>query len=158
MDETVQFILNGKTTKVTTESDRKLLWVLRTDLEHTGPKYGCGEGICGACTVLVEGEAIRSCQTTLKEIAGKRVTTIEGLEVDGKLHPIQKAFMEHDAFQCGYCTSGMIMTAHAFLKDNPQPSYADIISGMDNNLCRCGAHKRIVEAVQSAAKEMKGGI
>ncbi len=158
MEETVQFTLNGKATKVTTDSDRKLLWVLRTDLDHTGPKYGCGEGICGACTVLVDGEATRSCQTTLKDVAGKRVTTIEGLEVDGKLHPIQKAFMEHDAFQCGYCTSGMILTAYSFLKDNPHPSHADIISGMDNNLCRCGAHKRIVEAVQTAAKEMKGGI
>ncbi len=158
MEESVQFTLNGKTTNVTTNSDRKLLWVLRTDLEHTGPKYGCGEGICGACTVLVNGEATRSCQTTLKEVAGKQVTTIEGLEVDGRLHPVQKAFMEHDAFQCGYCTSGMILTAYAFLKSNPRPVEADIISGMDNNLCRCGAHKRIVEAVQSAAKELKGGI
>jgi nicotinate dehydrogenase subunit A len=158
MEETVQFTLNGKMTKVTTDSDRKLLWVLRTDLEHTGPKYGCGEGICGACTVLVDGEATRSCQTTLKDVTGKHVMTIEGLEVDGKLHPIQKAFMEHDAFQCGYCTSGMILTAYSFLKDNPKPSYADVIAGMDNNLCRCGAHKRIVEAVQTAAKEMKGGI
>jgi len=158
MEETVQFKLNGKQTKVSVDIDRKLLWVLRTDLEQTGTKYGCGEGICGACTVLVNGEALRSCQMTVKDIVGKEVTTIEGLVVDGKLHPLQKAFMDHDAFQCGYCTSGMIMNAYSFLKDHPQPSYADIIAGMDDNLCRCGAHKRIVEAVQSAAKEMKGGI
>lgn len=158
MEETVQFTLNGKSTKAATDSDRKLLWVLRTDLELTGTKYGCGEGICGACTVLVNGEAMRSCQMTLKDIAGKEVTTIEGIAVDNKLHPVQKAFMDHDAFQCGYCTSGMILNAYSFLKGHPQPSYEEIISGMDDNLCRCGAHKRIVEAVQSAAKEMKGGI
>ncbi len=158
MEETVQFKLNGKQTSLTVDSDRKLLWVLRTDLEHTGTKYGCGEGICGACTVLVNGQALRSCQMTMKDIAGKEVTTIEGLSLDGKLHPVQKAFMEHDAFQCGYCTSGMIMNAYAFLKDHPQPTAQDIVAGMDDNLCRCGAHKRIIEAVQTAAKEMKGGI
>ncbi len=158
MEETVQFKLNGKQTSLTVDSDRKLLWVLRTDLEHTGTKYGCGEGICGACTVLVNGQAMRSCQMTMKDIAGKEVTTIEGLSLDGKLHPVQKAFMEHDAFQCGYCTSGMIMNAYAFLKDHPQPTAQDIVAGMDDNLCRCGAHKRIIEAVQTAAKEMKGGI
>ncbi len=158
MEETVQFKLNGKPTTLTVDSDRKLLWVLRTDLDLTGTKYGCGEGICGACTVLVGGQAMRSCQLTVKDIAGKEVMTIEGLALDGKLHPVQKAFMEHDAFQCGYCTSGMILTAASFLKDHPQPSQSDIITGMDDNLCRCGAHKRIVEAVQSAAKELKGGI
>jgi aerobic-type carbon monoxide dehydrogenase small subunit (CoxS/CutS family) len=158
MEETIQFRLNGTATKLTVDSDRKLLWVLRTDLEHTGTKYGCGEGFCGACTVLVDGVAIRSCQTTVKDIQGKEVTTIEGLEVNGKLHPLQKAFMDHDAFQCGYCTSGMIMTAYSFLKTNPHPSTSDIVSGLDDNLCRCGAHKRILEAVGTAAKEMKGGI
>jgi aerobic-type carbon monoxide dehydrogenase small subunit (CoxS/CutS family) len=158
MEETVQFKLNGKATKLTVDSDRKLLWVLRTDLEHTGTKYGCGEGFCGACTVLVDGAAVRSCQTTVKDVAGKAVVTIEGLELDDKLHPVQKAFMDHDAFQCGYCTSGMILTAYSFLKNNPHPSVSDIITGMDDNLCRCGAHKRIIEAVQTAAKEMKGGI
>lgn len=158
MEETVQFRLNGKQTKLTVDTDRTLLWVLRTDLEQTGTKYGCGEGICGACTVLVNGEAMRSCQMTVKDIVGKDVMTIEGLMVDGKLNPVQRAFMDHDAFQCGYCTSGMILTAYSLLKNNPHPSYSDIISGMDDNLCRCGAHKRIVEAVQSAAKEMKGGM
>ena len=158
MEKTVQFILNGKQTKLTVNTDRTLLWVLRTDLEITGTKYGCGEGICGACTVLVNGDAVRSCQLTVSDIVGKEVTTIEGLAVNGKLHPLQKAFMDYDAFQCGYCTSGMILNAYSFLKDHPHPSYADIIAGMDDNLCRCGAHKRIVEAVQTAAREMKGGI
>ncbi len=158
MEDTIRFKLNGKPASVSTDRDRKLLWVLRTDLEHTGTKYGCGEGICGACTVLVDGRAMRSCQLSVSDIAGKDVTTIEGLAVDGKLHPLQKAFMEHDAFQCGYCTSGMILTAYSFLKDHPSPSASDIVTGMDDNLCRCGAHKRIIEAVQTAAKEMKGGI
>jgi nicotinate dehydrogenase subunit A len=158
MEETVQFKLNGKPTELTVDTDRRLLWVLRTDLELTGTKYGCGEGFCGACTVLVDGEATRSCQTTVKDIQGKEVNTIEGLALDGTLHPLQKAFMDHDAFQCGYCTSGMILTAYSFLKDNPHPSHADIIAGMDDNLCRCGAHKRIVEAIETAAKEKKGGM
>ena len=158
MEQTVRFTLNGKPTSVTTDSDRLLLWVLRTDLQLTGTKYGCGEGICGACTILVDGEATRSCQLAVKDITGKHVTTIEGLAADGALHPIQKAFMDHDAFQCGYCTSGMIMTAYSFLQGTPHPTHDDIIAGMDNNLCRCGAHKRIVEAVGAAAKEIKGGI
>ena len=158
MEETAQFKLNGKETRLTVDTDRKLLWVLRTDLEQTGTKYGCGEGICGACTVLVNGEAMRSCQLSVKDIQGKEVTTIEGLAAGANLHPLQKAFMDHDAFQCGYCTSGMLMNAYSFLKNHPQPSTSDIIAGMDDNLCRCGAHKRIVEAIQSAAREMKGGI
>ena len=157
MEETVQFKLNGKQTKLSVDTDRTLLWVLRTDLEQTGTKYGCGEGICGACTILLNGQAMRSCQMTVKDIVGKEVTTIEGFG-DGQLHPIQKAFMDHDAFQCGYCTSGMILTAYSLLKNNPHPSASDIITGMDDNLCRCGAHQRIVEAVQTAAKEMKGGM
>ena len=158
MEETVQIKLNGKPTTLSVDTERTLLWVLRTDLEQTGTKYGCGEGICGACTVLVNGEAMRSCQMSVKDVVGKELTTIEGLAVEGKLHPIQKAFMDHDAFQCGYCTSGMIVTAYSFLKNNPHPSTSDIVKGLDDNLCRCGAHKRIVEAVQSAAKEMKGGM
>ncbi len=158
MEDTVRFTLNGRQTQLTVDTDRKLLWVLRTDLEHTGTKYGCGEGICGACTVLVNGEAVRSCQTTVKEVAGKDITTIEGLAVEGKLHPVQQAFVDHDAFQCGYCTSGMILTAYSFLKNHPHPSASDLISGMDDNLCRCGAHKRIVEAIQTAANEKKGGM
>lgn len=158
MEETIQFTLNGKPTSLTVDTDRMLLWVLRTDLELTGTKYGCGESICGACTVLVDSEAVRSCQLPVKDIRGKSVVTIEGLARDGHLHPVQKAFMQHDALQCGYCTPGMIMTAAAFLRKNPRASASDIIEGMDNNLCRCGAHNRIVLALQTAAKEMGGGL
>jgi aerobic-type carbon monoxide dehydrogenase small subunit (CoxS/CutS family) len=158
MEENVQFKLNGKPVMLTVDSDRMLLWVIRTDLELTGTKYGCGEGICGACTVLVDGEAMRSCQTSVKDIKGKEVLTIEGLAKNGKLHPLQKAFMENDALQCGYCTPGMILNAVALLRKNPHPSYAEIINGMDDNLCRCGAHNRIVRAVQEVAKETRGGI
>lgn len=157
MEEVVQFTLNGKPVKLTVDSDRKLLWVLRTDLGLTGPKYGCGEGICGACTVLVDDKAVRSCVIPVSQVQGKRVTTIEGLARNGELHPLQKAFMEHDALQCGYCTPGMILTAYSFLRKNPQPTYADIVKAMEHNLCRCGAHKRIIEAIQAAAKEMAGG-
>ena len=158
MVENIQFKLNGKPIKITVDSDRTLLWVLRTDLELTGTKYGCGEGICGACTVLVNNEAVRSCQTSVKEIKNKEVVTIEGLAKDGKLHPIQKAFAEHDALQCGYCTPGMILTAASFLKKNPKPTKKEIIDGMNDNLCRCGAHNLIVQAVQSAAKKIDGGF
>jgi len=157
MEEAVQFKLNGKPTKLTVDNERKLLWVLRTDLGLTGTKYGCGENFCGACTVLVNNEAIRSCQTTVKDVEGKEVVTIEGLAKNGTLHPLQKAFMEHDAFQCGYCTSGMIMNAYAFLHKNLRPSVPQIVNEMDDNLCRCGAHNRIIQAIQAAAKEMERG-
>lgn len=157
MEETVQFKLNGKPVQLTVDSNRMLLWVLRTDLGVTGTKYGCGEGYCAACTVVVNNEAVRSCQTAVKDVKGKEVLTIEGLAKNGKLHPLQKAFMEHDALQCGYCTPGMIMNAHAFLRRNPRPSRSQIIEGMEDNLCRCGAHNRIVQAIQTAGKEMKGG-
>jgi aerobic-type carbon monoxide dehydrogenase small subunit (CoxS/CutS family) len=158
MEETVQFTLNGKPTSLKVDPDRKLLWVLRTDLGLNGTKYGCGESICGACTVLVNHEAVRSCQTTMKDVRGKEVLTIEGLAKNGELHPLQQAFMEHDALQCGYCTPGMILTAYAFLRKNPQPTPAQIASGMEDNLCRCGAHTRIVQAIQTAAQSMAGGI
>jgi aerobic-type carbon monoxide dehydrogenase small subunit (CoxS/CutS family) len=157
MIEQIQFKLNGKPIKLTVESDRKLLWVLRTDLGLTGTKYGCGESFCGACTVLVNQEAVRSCQTAVKEIQGKEVVTIEGLATKNKLHPLQKAFTAHDAMQCGYCTPGMILNAYSFLRKNPNPSEKEIIENMNDNLCRCGAHDRIIKAIQSAAKEMKGG-
>ncbi|MDR3609429.1 MAG: (2Fe-2S)-binding protein [Ignavibacteriaceae bacterium] len=157
MTEQIQFKLNGKPIKLTVDSDRKLLWVLRTDLGLTGTKYGCGESFCGACTVLVNQEAVRSCQTSVKEIQGKEVVTIEGLAKSNKLHPLQRAFTEHDAMQCGYCTPGMIMNAYSFLKKNPDPTDKEIIENMNDNLCRCGAHNRIIKAIQSAAKEMKGG-
>jgi aerobic-type carbon monoxide dehydrogenase small subunit (CoxS/CutS family) len=158
MQETIQFTLNGKPTTVTVDSDRLLLWVLRIDLGLTGTKYGCGENLCGACTVLLCNEAGRSCQTTVKEVQGKEIVTIEGLAKNDTLHPLQKAFMEHDALQCGYCTPGMIMNAYAFLQKNPRPSSSDIIQGMEDNLCRCGAHNRIVQAIQAAAKDMRGGF
>jgi len=158
MEENVQFKLNGKPTALIVDSDRALLWVLRTDLELTGTKYGCGESFCGACTVLVNNEAVRSCQTAVRDVRGKEVVTIEGLAKAGTLHPLQKAFMQHDALQCGYCTPGMIMNAYAFLRKNPRPSLPDIIQGMDDNLCRCGAHNRIVQAIHVAAKEMGGGL
>jgi aerobic-type carbon monoxide dehydrogenase small subunit (CoxS/CutS family) len=156
MKKTIQFKLNGKPTKVTVDSDRMLLWVLRADLELTGTKYGCGEGYCGACTVLIDNEPIRSCQTPVEDVEDKEVVTIEGLSDNGDLHPLQKAFMEHDALQCGFCTPGMILSAYGMLRENPQPSYSEIVRAMDDNLCRCGAYKRIVQAIQAASKEMKG--
>jgi aerobic-type carbon monoxide dehydrogenase small subunit (CoxS/CutS family) len=157
MEETLRFKLNGKPATVKVDGDRLLLWVLRTDFGLTGTKYGCGESFCGACTVIVNGEAVRSCQTPVKEVRDKDVVTIEGLSGDGGLHPVQKAFMEHDALQCGYCTPGMIMNAYALLRRNPTPSAAEIVEGMDDDLCRCGAHTRIIRAVQAAAREMQGG-
>jgi len=134
-----------------------LLWVLRTDLGVTGPKYGCGEGLCGACTILLDNKAVRSCITPVKTVGGKEVITIEGLSRNGALHPLQQAFMEYDALQCGFCTPGMILTAYSVLQKNPQPSEPEIIAAMDHNLCRCGAHNRIVQAIQAAANTMKGG-
>lgn len=158
MEETIRFRLNGKAVSLSADGDRKLLWVLRTDLGLTGAKYGCGEGLCGSCTMLVNDEAVRSCQTTLKEVRGKEVVTIEGLARNNILHPLQKAFMEHDALQCGYCTPGMVLQAYALLKKNPRCSPAQIIEGMEGNLCRCGSHPRIVRAVQAAATEQRGGV
>ena len=156
MQEVVRFTLNGKPTTLTVDSDRMLLWVLRTNLGLTGAKYGCGAGLCGACTVLVDEKAVRSCALPVKQVQGKDVTTIEGLAQNGKLHPLQKAFIKHGAFQCGYCTSGMILSAYSLLNEKSRPTEAEIIEGMNDNLCRCGAHNRIVQAIQSAAREMKG--
>jgi len=157
MFETIRFKLNRKPTVMTVDGERKLLWVLRSDLGLTGAKHGCGEGICGACTVLVNNKATRSCQVPVKEVKGKEVITIEGLVRDGKLHPLQKAFMDHDALQCGFCTTGMIMNAYGLLLEKDQPTETEIIQRLNDNLCRCGAHLRIVQAIQSAASEMKGG-
>jgi aerobic-type carbon monoxide dehydrogenase small subunit (CoxS/CutS family) len=157
MSEKISFKLNGRPVSLEVDGDRKLLWVLRTDLGLTGTKYGCGEGICGSCTVLVNNEATPSCQVSVKDVAGSDVTTIEGLEKDGSLHPLQKAFIEHDALQCGFCTPGMILKAHSLLTENPSASREHIIKGMEDNLCRCGAHNRIIDAIETAAKEMKGG-
>ena len=156
MAEKISFILNGKPVTVKVDGNRDLLWVLRTDLGLTGTKYGCGEGLCGACTVLIDDDAMPSCQVRIKDVAGLKVTTIEGLEKDGKLHPLQKAFVDHDALQCGFCTPGMIMKAHSILTENPDASREEIVEGMDGNLCRCGAHPRILDAIETAAKDMKG--
>ena len=156
MKETIGFRLNGKAINLEVDPSRFLLWVLRSDLELTGAKYGCGMGLCGACTVMVNKRAVRSCRLPVKEVAGKEVTTVEGLAKDDRLHPLQKAFVEHDALQCGYCTSGMIMNAYGLLLNNPRPSRLQIIQLMDGNLCRCGAHQRIVAAIETAAKEMGG--
>jgi aerobic-type carbon monoxide dehydrogenase small subunit (CoxS/CutS family) len=134
-----------------------LLWVLRTDLGFTGTKFGCGEGFCGACTVLINNEAVRSCQYPAVRVDGKEVLTIEGLAVEGRLHPLQEAFVRNDALQCGFCTSGMILNAYALLMRKPQPTRQEIIDGMEGNLCRCGAHTRIVQAIQTAARNMAGG-
>jgi len=155
MVKKISFTLNNKPVTVEVDGDRELLWVLRTELGLTGTKFGCGEGICGSCTVLLDDEAMPSCQIKIKDVAGSKVTTIEGLEKGDKLHPLQKAFIDHDALQCGFCTPGMIMKASSILKENPNASRSEIVEGMDGNLCRCGAHPRILDAVESAAKEMK---
>ncbi len=156
MNETISFNLNGKSVSLTTDSERTLLWVLRTDLGLTGTKYGCGKALCGACTVIVDDRAVRSCMIPIRSIKGKDVLTIEGLSKNGKLHPIQEAFIKHDALQCGFCTPGMILNAYSLLLRNPEPTREEIIEGMEYNLCRCGAHIRIIRAIESAAQEMKG--
>ncbi|MFC1563219.1 (2Fe-2S)-binding protein [candidate division KSB1 bacterium] len=156
MKETINFNLNDNPIRLTVDSERMLLWVLRIDLGLTGTKYGCGEGFCGACTVLVNKEAVRSCHTPVKNVKDKEVITIEGLAKNGNLHPLQEAFIKHDALQCGFCTPGMILNAYVLLLKNPQPTRAEIIQSMDYNLCRCGAHTRIIQAIQSAAKKIEG--
>lgn len=153
----MSFTLNGKKTEALIDTSQTLLWVLRNQFGLTGTKYGCGNGFCGACTVLIDNEPVRTCQVPVSDIAGKNVVTIEGLEQKGKLHPVQKAFIDHEALQCGFCTPGMILTAVALLTKNPSPSKQQIIDGMEDNLCRCGAHNRIIDAIGTAAKEMKGG-
>jgi len=157
MEQAIQFTLNGRPVRVTADAERKLLWVLRSDLGLTGPKCGCGRGDCGACTVLVGGEPVRSCLVLLKDVQGKEVVTIEGLAKNGSLDPVQKAFIEHDALQCGFCTPGMIVQAAGLLRKNPKPSRAEILAAMEHNLCRCGAHTRIVAAIESAALSARGG-
>lgn len=157
MEQTTSFTLNGKPASVTTDSERMLLWVLRSDLGLTGTKFGCGEAQCGACTVMVEGEAVRSCVTPLSDVAGKSVLTIEGLESGGRLNALQEAFVKHHAFQCGFCTSGMLMNAHALLLKTPAAKREEIIREMDGNLCRCGAHGRILDAIEEAGAATRGG-
>ena len=157
MEEKLSFILNGKKTEILIDTSQTLLWVLRNHFGLTGTKYGCGTGFCGACTVLINDEPFRSCMLPVADVAGKNVVTIEGLEKNGSLHPVQKAFVEHDALQCGFCTPGMILTAVGLLLKNPIPTRQQIIEGMEDNLCRCGAHNRIIDAIETAAKEIKGG-
>jgi len=149
--------VNGARVKIDSDADRSLLSVLRDDLDLTGSKYGCGEGQCGACTVLIDGQATRSCVTKVSVAAGKKIITIEGLEKSGRLHPLQEAFLEADALQCGYCTPGMIMSGVALLSKNQSPSEQEIVRSMEGNVCRCGTYPRIVTAIRKAAQSMKGG-
>jgi aerobic-type carbon monoxide dehydrogenase small subunit (CoxS/CutS family) len=157
MIETITFTLNDQPVSLRVDGDRPLLWLLRTDLGLTGAKFGCGEGLCGACTMLINNEAVPACQMSVKAVAGSDVRTIEGLAKNGQLHPIQEAFVAHDALQCGFCTPGMILKAYGLLVSNPTPTRQQIVDGMEDNLCRCGAHMRIVEAIQTAARALKGG-
>ena len=156
MPRAVSLTLNGKSVRLETDEKRALLWVLRTDLGLTGAKYGCGVGLCGSCTVVVDGKAVRSCRATLAEVEGRQVTTIEGLAKGGQLHPIQQAFVDHGGFQCGYCTPGMIMNAYGLLLADPHPSRQKVIDAMEGNLCRCSAYKRILEAIESVARAEGG--
>jgi aerobic-type carbon monoxide dehydrogenase small subunit (CoxS/CutS family) len=150
--------LNGRALTLDVDGERALLWVLRCDLGLTGTKFGCGTGHCGACTVLMNDEPVRSCETPVKAADGKRILTIEGLSGNGKLHPLQRAFVEHYALQCGFCTPGMILNAYGLLLRNPKPTRGQIIQAMEDNLCRCGSYIRIIEAIESAAKEMRGEV
>jgi len=152
----ISFNLNGKPVRITTDPGRMLLWVLRTDLGLTGAKYSCGEGFCGSCTVLVDQEAVFSCQFPVGGVEGKDVLTIEGLSIDGRLHPLQEAFMEQNALQCGYCTPGMILKAYELLKNNADPTTEEIAEALEGNLCRCGSHNRVIQAVRTVAKNRKG--
>ncbi len=149
--------VNGEDLQVDVDPERPLLEVLRDELDLTGSKYGCGEGRCGACTVLVDGEPVHSCIVRLSAVEGKSITTIEGVEIDGQLHPLQVAFLEHNALQCGYCTPGMIMGGLALLGRLPNPTAADVIDGMKGHICRCGSYPRIVAAIQEAAVVLKEG-
>jgi aerobic-type carbon monoxide dehydrogenase small subunit (CoxS/CutS family) len=151
MKQTIRFRLNGRPVSVQADGPRMLLWALRTDLELTGTKYGCGMGMCGACTVMVDGRVVPSCLTDVASVQGKDVTTIEGLARNGRLHPLQQSFIDHGAFQCGYCTPGMLMHACALLRSTPHPTREQVVQSMEGNLCRCGAHQRIIAAIQAAA-------
>lgn len=152
MLQVIELLVNGKRHRIQVEPKRSLLSVLRDDLDLTGSKYGCGEAQCGACTVLIDGVTTRSCVTPVGRAAGKQIITIEGLEKDGKLHPVQEAFLKADAMQCAYCTSGMVISAVALLAENARPTREQIIEHMNRNICRCGAYERIIAAIQMAAK------
>jgi aerobic-type carbon monoxide dehydrogenase small subunit (CoxS/CutS family) len=152
-----EIFVNGKALRIDAEGERTLLSVLRDDLDLTGSKYGCGEGECGACTVLVDGAPRRSCRLTVGEIGQRKISTIEGLEKNGQLHPVQEAFLKADAMQCAYCSSGMIMKAYALLQRSKNPSENEIVRAMNGNICRCGTYQRIVAAVKDAALTLNGG-
>lgn len=160
MPRVIELQINGTRRRIEADPERSLLSVLRDDLELTGAKYGCGEGQCGACTVLIDGRATRSCITQFGALAGRQVTTIEGLEQNGRLHPLQEAFIETTAMQCGYCTTGMIMSGVGLLKSSARPTVAEIKNAMEGNVCRCGTYSRIVEALRRVASSesvQKGG-
>lgn len=157
MSERIELQVNGTKHSVTAGPNDRLLEILRDDLGLTGSKYGCGEGSCGACTVVIDGRAVRSCVTLVGQCAGKQITTIEALEQDGKLHPLQQAFLDAGAMQCGYCTAGMIMNGVALLSDNTSPSRRQIVEAMEGNICRCGTYGRIVAAIEQVAAGKTGG-
>lgn len=153
----IAFTLNGVARSVNASPDRSLLWFLRDDLGLTGTKYGCGASFCGACTVLLDGIEVRSCVTPISRVAGKKVVTVEGLATGDRLSPVQEALVEHVGYQCGFCTSGMVIGATALLAANPKPTRDQILKGMERHLCRCAAHLRVVDAIESAAKKLAGG-
>ena len=157
MTDVIEFKLNNENTKASVDGDRSLLWYLRVDSQKTGTKYGCGEGYCGACTVLVDGVPTKSCLLRLRDIAGTEIITIEGVAKEGKLNAIQQAFIDLDAFQCGFCTPGMILQVMALIKKNPNPNEEQIRERLNGHLCRCGGYPRIILAVQEAAKRMRNG-
>lgn len=155
MSKVTELHVNGRPLKIDAEGERTLLSVLRDDLDYTGTKYGCGEGQCGACTVLLDGVPTRSCKTSLESVGQKKVTTIEGLAPEGRLHPLQTAFLKAGAMQCSYCTSGMIMTSFAFLKKKPDPTEEEIVRAMNGNICRCGTYQRIIAAIKLGAQLLR---
>ena len=158
MKQAISFKLNNETVTVQVNGDEQLLTVIRTYLNKTGTKFGCGQGDCGSCTVIINNEVVRSCMLLIEDVSGKEIITIEGLSNGEILHPIQQAFVEHDALQCGFCTPGMIMNAYGLLLKNPTPTRNEVIEGMEENLCRCGSYNRIIDAIQTAGKEMNSKI
>lgn len=158
MKQAISFKLNNETVTVQVNGDEQLLTVIRTYLNKTGTKFGCGQGDCGSCTVIIDNEVVRSCMLLIEDVSGKEIITIEGLSNGEILHPIQQAFIEHDALQCGFCTPGMIMNAYGLLLKNPTPTRNEVIEGMEENLCRCGSYNRIIDAIQTAGKEMNSKI
>ena len=158
MSRVNELFVNGKELRVDVDGERSLLSILRDDLDLTGTKYGCGEGQCGACTVLIDGVATRSCQVTVGSVGRKKVATIESLAADGKLHPLQQAFLDVEAMQCAVCTSGMIMAGYSLLQKKANPSDDEIMRSLNGNICRCGTYSRIVSAVRLGAKMLQGGV